>query len=161
MDSAKKRDTTGGTVLNACGRTHQTLKIWVHHTTGGLAAVRAMRQQKNKPDIYRRSCHLPRFCMSVLISIQQGSPKIGTISSKLPWKFFHLSVPVSTTASFTFWCAPPEIFLQLSHSWWVFQTVMWNILKDFWWLENISSCFWKNSWRIREKLIQEAHHISY
>ena len=33
--------------------------------------------------------------------------------------------------------------------------------QEFWWVVNISSCFWKRSRKIRKKIVQEARFISY
>ena len=62
VDSKKKRGPIGGTLLNACRRTHKTLKSLVHHPTGGLAGVQAMIYHKKQPGIFRRIFHLPRVC---------------------------------------------------------------------------------------------------
>lgn len=142
-DSAKMWCMTGGTVLDARRRTCQTLKIWVHHPTVGSGVLGNEIEKNATGHPQEVSFFKGLYVVFDLETI--GLSKIGTISSNFLQKFWHLTGLVSITAGFTLWCNPLKIFLQLSHSWQVFQMVMWQIVKNFWWLGNILSCFWKTS----------------
>ena len=47
LDSAEKWVMTGGTVINACGRTHKTLKIWVHCLTVSISQITTRHQKED------------------------------------------------------------------------------------------------------------------